>query len=322
MYSYLRRAFVGSTSTSSTLTASNSAVSEEIVVVVPATSEVIKPASTLQHASTIGTVVADNKQQQAALLHTATYPLDQHEANILGVDPTTALGSPISHDGRMHRRKRPGRFADACGFTKHGCPRLCAYGVCCGLLLVFAFLLAFFLWARLPELGTFNVDMPKEGSPFKQVGNGFVLSFFLLLQIKNPNFLGAQFSSIQAKAYLPVMPDLLLANGTADDVSISARNETTIRFPFTLRYSQSDDPKSLILADLADRCGIRGSHPPRPIVISYTVNALWKVGAIQVELPQFKATANFDCPVTTSDNTTLLTGVPMESINQARLISP
>ncbi|RKP24766.1 hypothetical protein SYNPS1DRAFT_5391, partial [Syncephalis pseudoplumigaleata] len=114
--------------------------------------------------------------------------------------------------------------------------------------------------------------------------------------IRNPNFLGAKFTSIQAKAYLPVMPKLQLANGTADDVYISARNTTTIRFPFMLRYSQSDDPQSLILADLADRCGIRGSHPPRPIAIAYTVDALWRVGAIQVQLPQFKATANFDCP--------------------------
>jgi hypothetical protein len=96
------------------------------------------------------------------------------------------------------------------------------------------------------------------------------------------------------------MPNLLLANGTADDVYITARDETTIRFPFTLHYSQSDDPKSLILADLSDRCGIRGDHPPRPVVISYTVNALWRVGAIQVELPQFKSTANFACPVTVS----------------------
>ncbi|KAI9594569.1 hypothetical protein BDF19DRAFT_414302 [Syncephalis fuscata] len=317
MFKYLRRNFARSSITTQHLQILSGAENGH------ATTTLSSAQNTLHHANTT-TDTSTHKfgtgKNEPTLLHASTFPLDQHEANVLGID-AAALGGPIAHDGRMHRRKRPGRFADACGLTKHGCPRLCAYGICVTLLAVFAFLLAFFLWARLPELGTFNVEMP-PGSPYQQVGNGFVLNFFLLLQVTNPNFLGAQFTSIKAKAYLPVMPNLLLANGTADDVDVSARNTTTIRFPFTLRYSQADDPKSLILADLADRCAIRGNHPPRPIVITYTVEALWKVGAIQVQFPEFKSTANFDCPVKADDNTTLLTNVPMESINQARIIAP
>ncbi|RKP08823.1 hypothetical protein THASP1DRAFT_23248 [Thamnocephalis sphaerospora] len=287
----------------------------------------VESAGTLRHAATLpaGTPSAEvsaAEQTAATLRHGATFPLDHHEAEELEADAALANG-PIGRDGRLHRRRKRSRFADACGFTKHGCPRLCAYGVCIGLLVVLVVVLAVVFWARAPEIGFGDVEMPQDGTiPFKQVGNGFILQFFLLLQITNPNFIGASFTSIKVKASMPVLPSLLLANGSVADVDVARLETTTVRFPFQLSYSQSDDPKSLVLADLADRCGIRGNHPPRPIHIIYSVLATWKVGAIKVQLPEISSMASFDCPVTSADNTTLLTGVPDDAINQARLIAP
>lgn len=86
----------------------------------------------------------------------------------------------------------------------------------------------------------------------------FMLTWNSLAQqigVTNPNFFGASFSKISAKAYYPLNKTAALGGGELENVDIKPHSNTTINFPFQINYTTSLDPNRAILADIASRCG-------------------------------------------------------------------
>ncbi|KAI9226123.1 MAG: hypothetical protein DHS80DRAFT_25533 [Piptocephalis tieghemiana] len=215
-------------------------------------------------------------------------------SSFLSISPSISSPSatlPTAHNGRIHRKHRRRWRDDRWGCNRLGCCRWCALGCSLFWVLLAGFLLAFFLWARMPTVDFSGV----ENTNFAQVGNGFLLQFTLGLLIHNPNFIGITIKSLTATAYHPALPHTLFAQGHLEDASVQARGPSTIHFPMSLNYSQTADPSSLILSDLADRCGILG-NPKSKIEIRIIMDITLRVAATPLVIPQIRAPISLDCP--------------------------
>jgi hypothetical protein len=86
--------------------------------------------------------------------------------------------------------------------------------------------------------------------------------------VTNPNFFGASFSKISAKAYYPLNKTAALGGGELENVEIKPHSNTTINFPFQINYTTSLDPNRAILADIASRCGFLGNAKNKSLLPS------------------------------------------------------
>jgi LEA14-like dessication related protein len=164
------------------------------------------------------------------------------------------------------------------------------------LLVVFAVLMAFFLWARLPSAKLLGVVTNNvNGQPFQITNGGFLLKLTANLQVYNPNFVGGSFDYIRGKAYNPALKTVPFGSGEQVGISVPAKSTSDISFPLTLNYSQQNDVNSAILSDLANRCGIFG-NPKTRIEILFSVDSSFRVVAVPVVLPTISSSVSIDCP--------------------------
>ncbi|KNZ62924.1 hypothetical protein VP01_1207g7 [Puccinia sorghi] len=212
-------------------------------------------------------------------------------------------------------------------FTRGGKSQSCRRCCCCTfiviILVIVGFIAGFLLWVRPPN-ATFNgIAPPTAGNQVDLQPKGFLLNFDLnvcFIGVTNPNFFGASFSKISAKAYYPLNKTAALGGGELENVDIKPHSNTTINFPFQINYTTSLDPNRAILADIASRCGFLNNpknklifFPPplsdvlRPIKISFDITLKLKVLAITIS-PTFSSSNTFTCPLKQSDFTSVLGG--------------
>ncbi|KAH9454142.1 hypothetical protein Pst134EA_013229 [Puccinia striiformis f. sp. tritici] len=195
-------------------------------------------------------------------------------------------------------------------FTRGGKSQSCRRCCCCTLiviiLLIVGIVAGFLLWVRPPN-ATFNgIAPPTAGNQVDLQPKGFLLNFDLNIGVTNPNFFGASFSKISAKAYYPLNKTAALGGGELENVDIKPHSNTTINFPFQINYTTTLDPNRAILADIASRCGFLG-NPKSPIKISFDITLRLKVLAISIS-PTFSSSNTFSCPLKQSDFTSVLGG--------------
>ncbi|KAA1102565.1 hypothetical protein PGTUg99_017051 [Puccinia graminis f. sp. tritici] len=206
-------------------------------------------------------------------------------------------------------------------FTRGGKSQSCRRCCCCTtiviVLLIVGIVAGFLLWVRPPN-ATFNgIAPPTAGNQVDLQPNGFLLNFDLNIGVTNPNFFGASFSKISAKAYYPLNKTAALGGGELENVEIKPHSNTTINFPFQINYTTSLDPNRAILADIASRFhhhhDCRGTYSivlgslSRPIKISFDITLKLKVLAITIS-PTFSSSNTFSCPLKQSDFTSVLGG--------------
>lgn len=90
--------------------------------------------------------------------------------------------------------------------------------------------------------------------------------------MNNPNFFGASFSKISAKAYYPLSKLAPSGGGEMDNVPIQSHPKTTIHIPFQIHYTTTFDPKHAILADIAHRSGFPGAKKNKSFFFFTTVS--------------------------------------------------
>ncbi|KAK9667603.1 hypothetical protein K7432_017627, partial [Basidiobolus ranarum] len=119
----------------------------------------------------------------------------------------------------------------------------------------------------------------------------------LNISLENPNFIGAKFNQITAIGFYPLLSGVQFGNGTFNNVDITRKSVTTLLFPFTLIFSRAMDPDSVVLKDIAGRCGLLPGQPREQITIQYEIELYFSVLAITKITPKFKSEASFDCPI-------------------------
>ncbi|KAG0152085.1 hypothetical protein CROQUDRAFT_56044 [Cronartium quercuum f. sp. fusiforme G11] len=195
-------------------------------------------------------------------------------------------------------------------FMRGGKGKCCGRCCCCTLIVVALLLVGivagFLLWVRPPN-ATFNgIEAPTVGNQVDLQTGGFLLNFNLNIGVTNPNFFGASFSKISAKAFYPLNKTAPLGGGDMENVEIKPHSNTTIRFPFQINYTTTFDPKHAILADIAYKCGFLGATKNKSSLFLMLLSILL-ILAIAIA-PTFSSSQTFTCPLKQSDFNAVLGG--------------
>ncbi|KAH9813036.1 hypothetical protein DFH28DRAFT_374464 [Melampsora americana] len=269
--------------------------------------------------------------------HHSGYPLDEktdypppHTAQHL-VTPKASFNNQNSRGSVAAQMAAEGAIPEKAGlrmwrsdehsgaFLRGGKGKCCGRCCCCTMIVVALLLIGiiagFLLWVRPPN-ATFNgIEPPTAGNQVDLQEGGFLLNFDLNIGVTNPNFFGASFSKISAKAYYPLNKTAPLGGGEMDNVQIQSHSNTTIHFPFQINYTTTFDPKHAILADIAYKCGFLGAKKT-PIKISFDITLKLKILAISIS-PTFSSSNTFTCPLKQSDFNSVLGGQQsMEALQQ------
>lgn len=79
-------------------------------------------------------------------------------------------------------------------------------------------------------------------------------------------------------------------------MTIAAKRNTTIDFPFSVNYNKDIDPGFAILFDIAQKCGLTGGGEKQKLEIDYKLTLTIKILLITIN-PSFNRKAMIDCPI-------------------------
>ncbi|KAL7007024.1 hypothetical protein EMMF5_003250 [Cystobasidiomycetes sp. EMM_F5] len=180
-------------------------------------------------------------------------------------------------------------------FTRGGRAKTCLRCTCCTVICAFILIVgvcaAFLLWVRPPNVAFRGVESPSVGV----TSNGFNLNLTLDIAVSNPNFFGASFSRIEAKAYYPTNTSKAVGGGVLNNVRIPPSSHNTLYFPFNIDYTKQLDPNSLILQDIATKCGFIGDQKSN-IKVNYDLTLGLKIIFFTIS-PTFSSSTSFPCPL-------------------------
>jgi len=163
------------------------------------------------------------------------------------------------------------------------------------LFVIIAIALSIAMWLRLPDVSFGRIGPPTNGSAIEVSSSDIKINLALPISVKNPNFFTASFEQISAVAYYP-LGNVAMGGGSRDNIAFPANSETTFNFPFTIDYTQAEDPGSAILMDISNRCGFTGAAA-RQIQVNYAITLQIKILTFSIS-PSFNGQAGFDCPLT------------------------
>lgn len=155
------------------------------------------------------------------------------------------------------------------------------------------------MWVRPPDISFNGVQLPTDSSAVQASANSLEIFVDLSIGVRNPNFFGASFKSITAKAFFPPLTSQL-GGGELSNINFPANSDTNFLFPFNITYSMSEDPNNILVTALVDKCGIKPGTSVQQLTIQYDLTLSLRILAITIS-PSFSGTASFDCPVTQSD---------------------
>lgn len=185
-------------------------------------------------------------------------------------------------------------------WTKGGRGRCIGRFCCCTIMtvlfLIVSIVLALALWVRPPGIIIGQVaPAPQGGSTIttNSDGNGLSLSVHLALNITvdNPNYFSVNFKEIKAELFYPIN-NTPIGGGTSTNVVFPANSQTNWTFPFDIQYKSSADPRSLVLSDLASKCGANKQN----LNIDYTITPALRILFVTIS-PAVSNTFNFPCPI-------------------------
>ncbi|KAJ6496989.1 hypothetical protein C8R47DRAFT_1113386 [Mycena vitilis] len=191
-------------------------------------------------------------------------------------------------------------------WTKGGRGRCIGRFFCCTLMsIVFLFVtivLALVLFLRPPSIDFGDVAPMTAGSPVQLTSDGINLNMGVNISVNNPNFFNVNFKKIDAQIFYPIN-DTAIGNGSAHNIVFGSNAQTNFTFPFSINYSTAIDPKSLILLDLAKKCGLVGTKSNLEVQYKITVGVQILFVTIS---PSISNTFSFACPLDASDLSGLL----------------
>ncbi|KAH8995395.1 hypothetical protein EDB92DRAFT_201737 [Lactarius akahatsu] len=182
---------------------------------------------------------------------------------------------------------------------------LCRFFFCTvfiALFLVISIALCLALWIRPPDIiiGSNNNTSPVVTQGVNVVNDGIQVKLGLPVQVVNPNYFSAKLTHVTADIIYPIN-NTHIGNGTLSNVKLPSHTTTSFTFPFTIDYTESIDPTSAIITDIAAKCL---ASPQKDLTIKYELTVGVKVFFVSVS-PTISDSISFTCPISSSDLETL-----------------
>jgi hypothetical protein len=150
------------------------------------------------------------------------------------------------------------------------------------------------IFARPVNVGIGNVQTPSSSSVGLS-GNAITFNGSVQFIVSNPNSISSDLS-ISAKVYDVVNTKTDIGRGSIENSKIGANSNTTINFPYQVRYDPTADSDKSILSDLASKCGLSGGSGGGDLELTLDIDAKVKILSVPVPV-KFSQPVSFACPI-------------------------
>ncbi|PWN48431.1 hypothetical protein IE53DRAFT_389375 [Violaceomyces palustris] len=191
--------------------------------------------------------------------------------------------------------------ADRGAFKERSVPARCFRVIFCVLIIAIIFVLSIVClivtFARPPNVAITGVGVPSQ-SGVSYTNGAFSFNVTVDITVSNPNSISATVKKLSAKAYDKADRSTSVGSGEIRNKKISPHLNTTIEFPFQIKYDQSQDTDYSIIKDIAAKCGIGGGATSN---LEFTLDVSLDISVLSIAIPvSFSHDVSFACPLSGS----------------------
>lgn len=204
-----------------------------------------------------------------------------------GTDPVCAGNSIWTHDDKrvMAKRSVPAKLF-----------RVLACVIINAIIVIVSIICLVVIFARPFNVGVGTITPPSTNSVSLQ-GTTLTFNGSIDFIVSNPNSISSALT-LNAKVYDQVDMSQDIGRGSVENAKIDANSNSTITFPYQIRYDYSSDGSKAILEDLASKCGLTGGSTGK-LDLTLDIDADIKILSVPVPV-SFKQDVEFDCPIPAS----------------------
>ncbi|CBQ73229.1 conserved hypothetical protein [Sporisorium reilianum SRZ2] len=203
---------------------------------------------------------------------------------------------------------------DKRAFSSRSCPaKLCriVFGnLILILILIVSIICLIVMFLRPPNVAISGIGVPSQNGVSYQNG-AFAFNVSVDISVSNPNSISANIKKLKATAYDSAEPTTALGNGLVTNQKIQPNANTTVVFPFQIKYDQSQDSDLSIIRNIASDCGINlfgGSSGSGDLSFLFKIEVDVEVLSITVPV-NINRNISFPCPLSQSSLQGILSGI-------------
>ena len=167
------------------------------------------------------------------------------------------------------------------------------------------------MFLRPPNVAISGVSVPSQNGVSYQNG-AFAFNVSVDISVSNPNSISANIQKLKATAYDSQDQSTALGHGLVQNQKIQPNANTTVVFPFQIKYDQSQDPDFSILRNIASDCGLSlfGGSSSGSGDLSFLFKIEVDVEVLSVTVPvNINRNVSFPCPLSGSSLQGILSGL-------------
>lgn len=203
---------------------------------------------------------------------------------------------------------------DKQAFSSRSCPaKLCriVFGVLIlAIIFIVSIILLIIMFLRPPNVAISGLGVPNQSAVTYQNG-AFAFNVSVDISVSNPNSISANIKKLTANAYDSADTSVVLGHGTVTNQKIQPNANTTVVFPFQIKYDQSQDSDLSIIRNIASDCGINlfgGSSGSGDLSFLFKIDV--DIEALSISVPvNINRNISFPCPLSGSSLQGILSGI-------------
>ncbi|KAJ1026760.1 hypothetical protein NDA16_002057 [Ustilago loliicola] len=167
------------------------------------------------------------------------------------------------------------------------------------------------MFLRPPNVAISGVSVPNQNAVTYQNG-AFAFNVSVDISVSNPNSISASIKKLKATAYDAQDQSTALGNGLIQNQKIQPNANTTVVFPFQIKYDQSQDPDFSIIRNIASDCGLNlfGGSSSGSGNLDFVFKIEVDVDVLSITVPvNFNKSVSFPCPLSGSSLQGILSGL-------------
>ncbi|CDS01357.1 uncharacterized protein SPSC_06644 [Sporisorium scitamineum] len=206
---------------------------------------------------------------------------------------------------------------DKRAFSSRSCPaKLCRIifgNLILIVILIVSIVCLIVMFLRPPNVAISGIGVPNQNGVSYQNG-AFAFNVSVDISVSNPNSISANIKKLKATAYDSADQSTALGHGLVTNQKIQPNANTTVVFPFQIKYDQSQDSDLTIIRNIASDCGINifggssGSSGSGDLSFLFKVEVDVEVLSITVPV-NINRNISFPCPLSGSSLQGILSGI-------------
>ncbi|SNX83863.1 uncharacterized protein MEPE_02571 [Melanopsichium pennsylvanicum] len=167
------------------------------------------------------------------------------------------------------------------------------------------------MFLRPPNVAISGISVPSQNGVSYENG-AFAFNVSVDISVSNPNSISASIKKLKATAYDSADQSTALGHGLLENQKIQPNANTTVVFPFQIKYDQSQDSDLSIIKNIASDCGLNlsGGSSNSSGDLSFLFKIEVDVKVLSVTVPvNINRNISFACPLSASSLESIISGL-------------